>query len=128
AITARRFHGRFGLPIMQALGIIEVGLPFINIDFAGDRSEAVGRVLPAYELRLEETGLADGFREILLRGPGFLDAYYDPWQPRSAILREGWFHTGDVAEADADGCLHLRGRLKDVINILGMKFFPQEVE
>ncbi|HUG90087.1 MAG TPA: FAD-dependent oxidoreductase [Planctomycetaceae bacterium] len=126
--TARQFHERFGLPLTQALGIIEIGLPAINVDFAADRPEAVGRVLPAYELRLEDAGLDSRLRHVLLRGPGFLDAYYDPWQPRDAIMPDGWFRTGDVGELDADGCLFLRGRAKDVIDVMGMKFFPQEVE
>jgi long-chain acyl-CoA synthetase len=125
--TAEQFRHRFRLPLTQALGIIEVGLPFINLDFAGDRSEAVGRVLPAYELRLEDVGLGD-CKEILLRGPGFLDAYYHPWQSRAEIMPDGWFRTGDIGEVDADGCLCLRGRSKDLISVLGMKFFPQEVE
>jgi long-chain acyl-CoA synthetase len=43
-------------------------------------------------------------------------------------MTNGWFRTGDVGAVDADGCLFLRGRLKEVINVLGMKFFPQEVE
>jgi long-chain acyl-CoA synthetase len=126
--TAESFRKRFGLPLTQALGIIEVGLPFINIRFAHERPEAVGQLLPAYELRLKDVVLGSDAREILLRGPGFLDAYYDPWQPRSDIMHDGWFHTGDVASMDEDGCVWLRGRRKDVINVLGVKFFPQEVE
>jgi long-chain acyl-CoA synthetase len=128
ARTAERFRGRFGLPLAQALGIIEVGLPFINTDFAADRPGAVGRVLPAYRLRMEEVGWGAGLREVLLAGKGFLDAYYRPWRPRAEITPDGWFRTGDVGELDADGCLFLRGRTKDVISVAGMKFFPQEVE
>jgi long-chain acyl-CoA synthetase len=126
--TAEQFHAVFGLPLGQALGIIEIGLPFINLAFAAQHPDAIGPVLPAYQLRLEDVGLGDELREILLRGPGFLDAYYDPWRPRAELLDDGWFRTGDVAEADADGCVTLRGRLKDLISVLGMKFFPQEVE
>jgi long-chain acyl-CoA synthetase len=126
--TAEAFRARFGVAVVQALGIIEVGLPFLNVAHAEQRPEAVGQVLPAYELRLEDVGLGPEARAVLLRGPGLVDAYYDPWKPRSAILSEGWFRTGDVAEMTADGCLVLRGRLEDVINVLGMKFFPQEVE
>ena len=126
--TAEAFHHRFGLPLTQALGIIEVGLPFINADFAADRPEAVGRVLPAYRLRMEDVGLGPNLRAVLLAGPGFLDAYYEPWRTRAEIMPDGWFRTGDVGELDADGCLFLRGRTKDVIDVLGMKFFPQEVE
>ncbi len=126
--TAERFHARFGLPLVQALGIIEIGLPLINTDFAAERPEAVGRVLPAYELRLEDVGLGGNLREIVVRGPGLLDAYYEPWRPRAALLADGWFRTGDVAEAHADGCVFLRGRSKELISVMGMKFFPQEVE
>jgi long-chain acyl-CoA synthetase len=126
--TAENFQAQFGVAVSQALGIIEVGLPFINLAFAAEHPEAVGRVLPAYQARFEDVDLGDGLGEVLLRGPGCLDAYYDPWQPRSAIMPDGWFRTGDIATVDADGCVYLRGRLKEVINVLGMKFFPQEVE
>ncbi len=126
--TAERFQAKFGLPLTQALGVIEVGLPFINLDFAHDRPEAVGRPLPAYRIRLEDAGLGGGLRDVLLQGPGLFDAYYEPWRPRAEALADGWFRSGDVAEVDGDGCLFLRGRSKDVIDVLGMKFFPQEVE
>jgi long-chain acyl-CoA synthetase len=126
--VARRFHHRCGLPVTQALGIIEIGLPCINIDFAAERPESVGRVLPAYQVKLEDVGLGPEMQEILFCGPGFLDAYYDPWRPRDLILEGGWFRTGDVGRLDEHGCLWLGGRSKDVINVMGMKFFPQEVE
>jgi long-chain acyl-CoA synthetase len=126
--TAGRFLARFGVPVTQALGIIEVGLPLINIDHAADRPEAVGRLLPGYRMRLADVGAGEGAGELQLSGRGLLDAYYDPWQPRSAVLADGWFRTGDVAEVGPDGCVVLRGRVKDVISVLGMKFFPGEVE
>ena len=126
--VARRFHERCGLPLTEALGIIEIGLPCINVDFAAEKCGSVGRVLPAYELRLEDVGLGGGLREVSFRGKGMLDAYYDPWQTRDEILADGWFRTGDIGELDADGCLFLRGRRTDVISVMGMKFFPQEVE
>jgi long-chain acyl-CoA synthetase len=122
------FERKFAIPVTQALGIIELGLPCINVDFASDKPDAVGRVLPAYEMRLEETDLGGEFRELLLRGPGMLDAYYRPWRLRSEILRDGWFATGDIVTVDQAGCVRIRGRSKDVINIAGMKFFPQEAE
>jgi long-chain acyl-CoA synthetase len=126
--TAAAFQQRYGVAITQALGIIEIGLPFINTDFAGDRSDAVGRLLSAYEMRLVDVGLGADVKEIYLKGKGFLDAYYRPWRTRAEIMPDGWFRTGDVARVDADGCVFLCGRTKDVINVMGMKFFPQEVE
>jgi long-chain acyl-CoA synthetase len=126
--TAERFQQRFGLPVTQALGIIEIGLPFINLRWASTRPKAIGELLPAYQLRLHDVGLGENVGEIQIAGPGMLDAYYDPWQPRSLIAPNGWFRTGDIGERDADGCVTLRGRAKDVINVGGMKLFPQEVE
>jgi long-chain acyl-CoA synthetase len=125
---AEVFSQRCGLPISQALGIIEIGLPCINVNFAADHPGSIGSVLPAYELRLDDVGLGPQMREILFRGPGFLDAYYHPWQTREAIMPDGWFRTGDVGYLDDSRCLFLRGRSTDVINVMGMKFFPQEVE
>jgi long-chain acyl-CoA synthetase len=43
-------------------------------------------------------------------------------------MPDGWFRTGDVASVDGFGCFSLQGRKKDVIDVLGMKFFPVEVE
>jgi long-chain acyl-CoA synthetase len=124
----RRFRERFGVPLTQALGLIEIGLPFIDVDAPDGSDDAVGRLLPAYDLRLVDAGFGPQCREVLLAGPGFLDAYYAPWKTRAEIMPEGWFRTGDVGELDAAGRLILRGRAKDVINVMGMKVFPHEVE
>jgi long-chain acyl-CoA synthetase len=126
--VAERFRQRYGRPISQALGIIEVGLPCIDVDPSPQRAGTVGRLLPAYRLRMEEVGLGPELREVLLAGPGFLDAYYHPFQTRDEIMLGGWFRTGDVGQLDDDGYLFLKGRSKEVISVMGMKFFPQEVE
>jgi long-chain acyl-CoA synthetase len=126
--VGERFRERFQIPVAQALGLIEVGLPFIDAEPDAADLDTVGHLLPAYSLRLADLGLGAHCREILLSGPGFLDAYYAPWRPRSEIMADGWFHTGDVGELDAAGRLVLRGRAKDVINVMGMKVFPKEVE
>jgi long-chain acyl-CoA synthetase len=135
---AERFHARFGLALNETYGIIEIGLPAINHDDPWGHRGSVGRVAPAYALELvpceatADAASADGGRagEVLLRGPGLLDAYYDPWRPRTEILaeRDGWLATGDLGRLDADGYLTLVGRAKDLVSVGGMKFFPQEVE
>ncbi len=128
AELGNRFYDRFGLPLTQALGIIEVGLPCINLEHARQSPSAVGKVLPAYQLQLQDSDFGDELCEIRLKGPGFLDAYYHPWRMRDEILEDGWFATGDICRVDEHGCLTIHGRSKDVINISGMKFFPQEAE
>lgn len=125
---AEAFYNRFKTPLTEAYGIIEVGLPCINLDNPLGKRGSVGRVLPAYEIRLEDVGLGNDLKAIKFRGKGFLDAYYDPWQTRAEIMSDGWFATGDLGALDAEGDLYILGRSKDMINVGGMKFFPQEVE
>jgi long-chain acyl-CoA synthetase len=128
--TAGNFLRRFGKPLTQGLGIIEVGLSVMNQEGGADRPTALGKALPAYEVKLtddEGTEVPDGTAgEFQVRGPGLLDAYLSPWNPQP--LDEGWFASGDLVERDEEGYLFLRGRKKSVINIAGMKVFPEEVE
>ena len=62
--------------------------------------DSVGRPLPDFDVRLVDRGNADGMSSIGFRGKGIFDAYYDPWQPRSEIMQDGWFYTGDLGEID----------------------------
>lgn len=136
ADVAHRFAERFGTPVVQALGIIEVGLPVMNRDSAAQKPEALGRPLPDYEVWLRgkdgrplvgETS-PERSGEICIRGPGLLDAYMDPWLPAREVLEPDGFRTGDQGWFDADGDLHLVGRRTNRINMAGMKFFSEEVE
>lgn len=124
---ADAFELKFGVALAEAYGIIEVGLPFIKLPGEGRRLGSVGRALEGCEVRIDKPD-ADGVGEIYLRGPGMLDAYYSPWQPREEVLSDGWFWTGDIGYLDGEGYLFIVGRAKDVINFAGMKVFAAEVE
>ncbi|MBI5055448.1 MAG: acyl--CoA ligase [Nitrospirae bacterium] len=125
--VAGEFFAKFGIKLTEAYGIIEVGLPFINLSEDEDNRNSVGRVLPDYEILIynkDESGVG----EIHIRGKGMLNAYFSPWQNRESILKDGWFNTGDLGRINEDGFLTIAGRGKDVINFVGMKVFPYEVE
>lgn len=134
--VAESFSGRFGRPLVQALGIIEVGLPVVNLASAAAKPGALGRPLPDFDvwLRGEDGRPLDGptsptrTGEICIRGPGLLDAYLDPWLPAARILEPDGFRTGDQGWFDAEGDLHLAGRRVNRISMAGMKFFGEEVE
>ena len=132
AATAAAFAARFGKPLVQGLGIIEIGLPLLNTGGAAEEPTAVGRPLPAYDVELrDEEGLpvsAGNVGELWVKGPGMFDAYLSPWQTADEVCVAGWFPTGDLAETDAAGRVFIRGRKKSVINVSGMKVFPEEVE
>ncbi len=134
--VAERFARRFGIPLTQALGIIEVGLVTANFEAAARKPEALGRPLPGYQIwlrgedgrPLEGPTSAERCGEICIRGPGALDAYVDPWLPAREVLDPDGFRTGDQGFLDADGDLHLVGRRANRISMAGMKFFAEEVE
>lgn len=120
--TARSFDERYGVPLAQGMGIIEIGLPLLNLACRRGKPGSVGRPLPDYAAEVRGDG------ELFLRGPGMLDAYLVPWRTRGEITVDGWFRTGDLARIDEDGDVHLLGRSQSVINVAGLKCFPEEVE
>jgi long-chain acyl-CoA synthetase len=121
--TAHAFEARFGLPLSQALGVIEVGLPLINLLSAREKPDSVGRPQPDYQAAIRGDG------ELYLRGPGMFDAYLLPWRTRAEVLdADGWFRTGDLARMDDNGDFFLLGRSHSVINVGGLKCFPEEIE
>jgi long-chain acyl-CoA synthetase len=127
-----RFATVYGVPVGQAYGIIEAGLPCINLRTDGLPATSVGRPVPGYEVAVfsdeGERVAAGALGEIGLRGSGLFSAYYAPWRLREQLTRDGWFLTGDIGWLDEGGALHLKSRKKAVIFVAGLKFFPEEVE
>ena len=132
ASAASDFRARHGCAVRQALGLIEVGLPFISDGRASEAPGELGRPLPGYRAAILSSAgalLADGEQgELALRGEGMFDAYVAPWRARASVLQDGWFKTGDSAVRGSDGAYRLLGRIKEVINVGGIKVFPLEVE
>jgi long-chain acyl-CoA synthetase len=129
--SARDFFARYGVPVAQGYGIIEVGLPLMNLLDAAEHPEAVGRPLPGFEtviLDEQMKPVADGQTgQLGLRGPGMFAGYLNPQKRRDEVLRDGWFLTGDLAHRDEAGRIVIDGRLKTVIDVAGHKVFPEEV-
>lgn len=132
---AQRFAERMDIPLTQALGVIEVGLPVINLLRAREKSLSLGQVLPAYDVWLRgDDGQAvsdshtENSGEVCIRGTGTFDAYMSPWILASEIMEPDGFCTGDQGYFDDDGDLVIQGRRHNRINMAGMKFFVEEVE
>jgi long-chain acyl-CoA synthetase len=124
--VAENFRQRFGLRLTPALGVIELGLVCVNDDPAA-RQDSVGRPQPDYAVQIRNPD-HDGYGEVVFAGPGFFDAYDNPWTPREQLMPDGWFATGDIGRIDAQGYLFLAGRKVAVINLAGRKVFPEEIE
>lgn len=133
AATARKFASLYGITPAQALGVMEVGLPLLNLPRPELRPESVGRAHSGFDVRItNEAGqecTPGTTGQLFLRGPGLFDAYLSPWRSREEVTgSDGWFATGDIASLDGEGFVTLSGRTTTVISVGGLKFFPEEVE
>ena len=112
-----------GLPVLQGYGMTEAS-PVISVNRPeANVPESVGMPLDNVEVRTA----ADG--ELLARGPSIMKGYWNnPEASAKSLDREGWLHTGDLAEI-RDDRIFIRGRLKDVLVLSnGEKLPPQDVE
>lgn len=121
--VARFFHS-VGILILQGYGLTESStVSHVNRPWHY-KFGTVGESLPGVECRTAEDG------EILLRGRNIMKGYYrDAESTRAAVDGEGWLHTGDIGEIDAEGFLTITDRKKDlIVTSGGKKVAPQMIE
>ncbi len=117
------FYHALGVRIREVYGQTEGSGP--TTIHQGDRIRlgTVGQPLPGVEVRIAEDG------EILVRGPNVFAGYYKDPEATAQTLRDGWLHSGDVGEIDADGFLRITDRKKDlIVTAYGKNVAPAYVE
>jgi long-subunit acyl-CoA synthetase (AMP-forming) len=124
ALETAEFFLSLGIPILDIWGMSELTGPAtisVTSDYRTGRS---GRPLPGSEMKIAEDG------ELLVRGPHVFKGYFKNEEvTRETIDAEGWLHTGDVAELDAEGFLRITDRKKELIITAGGKnIAPQFLE
>ena len=138
----RRAIAAFGCGFSHAYGMTEsagtiVSLPARDHDPDGphaDRLRSCGRAFPWVEIALIDPAsgvpvLEGEIGEIRIRSPMLMSAYWrKPAETAVAIDSDGWFHSGDAATRDADGCIFIRDRYKDMIVSGGENIYPAEIE
>ncbi len=124
-VSVGEFFERIGIRVFQGYGLTETSpVVSVNYDKRNDMA-SVGRPLKSVEAKVDpDTG------ELLLRGPSVMKGYYNqPELTAEVITEDGWLHTGDIANIDKDGHIHITGRIKNMIVLSGgKKVFPEEVE
>lgn len=119
--TFDRFYKSYGVPIRQVYGVFEVGLALANLDKPLEMPDSIGAPLPGYQVKILNEGL------LAVKGPGMFTRYFYPKLETKDILRDGWFITGDIA-TKTDNSFSIVGRSNSVLNVAGLKVFPEEVE
>lgn len=100
------------------------------LDDDGAEDGAIGKLWGGRAAILDAQGhrRAAGEGEILLQTPALMLGYHKRADLTSAVLRDGWFHTGDIGRLEPDGRMRLLGRQKEEINRAGMKINPAEID
>ncbi len=117
-----------GLPIYEGYGLTETA-PVLTVNpLRHSRKGSAGKPLPGVELRVFRPD-KEGIGEIVVRSPSLMEGYYNNPAATESVMREDWFHTGDLGWVDADGYLYVTGRIKDVIVTgAGKNVYPADLE
>jgi long-chain acyl-CoA synthetase len=118
------FWAALGMPLYEIWGMSELTGPATTVPINDHRAPSAGVPMPGVEARLGEDG------ELLIRGGNVMVGYYrDPEKTAEAIDRDGWLHSGDIAELGPDGHYRIVDRKKElIITSSGKNISPSNLE
>lgn len=119
---------QLGIKTYQGYGLTECA-PLLtgNNDFFVN-AHSVGLPMPGVEIKIHNPN-ADGIGEIIAKGDNIMLGYYKDPDATSEVMKDGFFHTGDLGKADDDGFVYITGRKKNIIVTQnGKNIYPEELE
>ena len=117
-----------GIEVAQGYGLTETAPVIAAENYKKKKYGSIGVPLENVEVEIVNQD-ANGIGELRVKGPNVMLGYYENDEATKAVLKDGWFYTGDLGYFDKDGYLFLTGRQKDMIVLKnGKKVFPEELE
>ena len=130
--VTKQWHQRYGKVIHEGYGLTETSPCACYNHELKYKLGSIGTPIENVEMKIVD---ANGMEvppgklgEILVRGPNVMFGYWNRPFETAQVIKNGWFHTGDIGRMDEDGYFYIVDRLKDMINISGFKVYPAEVE
>jgi long-chain acyl-CoA synthetase len=123
ARESQLFFMMLGIRVLQVYGLTETTAICTMDDPQHVEPGRVGPAIPGIEMKVGENS------EIVVRGPNIFPGYWRRPEQTAAVLRDGWFHTGDQGDVDAHGNWRITGRLKNLIILnSGHNIAPEPIE
>ena len=129
----RGFEEAFGVPVLEGYGLSETSpIASFNHPDRERKPGSIGTPIRDVQMRVvdgEDREVPQGeVGEIVIRGPNVMKGYWHRPEATAEAIRDGWFHTGDLARVDEDGYFYIVDRKKDLIIRGGYNIYPREIE
>ncbi|MGB2711960.1 MAG: long-chain fatty acid--CoA ligase [Conexibacter sp.] len=129
----RAFEGQFGTQILEGYGLSETSpVASFNHPDRERKPGSIGTAIRDVQMKVvdeHDAEMATGeVGEIVIQGPNVMKGYWQRPEATAEAIRDGWFHTGDLAKRDEDGYFFIVDRKKDLIIRGGYNVYPREVE
>jgi acyl-CoA synthetase (AMP-forming)/AMP-acid ligase II len=133
-VTLIEAYAAMGIDIQQVYGATEThgGICLLTSEHARSKVGSTGLPYFGIEVRVVDkvgNDVPPGTPgEVITRGPHLISGYWNLPDATREAIRDGWFHTGDIAEVDEDGFVYIKDRSKDMVISGGENVYPAEVE
>ena len=118
----------FGILTVQGYGLTETSPVLTAENIKAIRYGSIGFPMHSVDIKIDNPN-EDGIGEIIAKGPNIMLGYYENEEATQQVLKDGWFHTGDLGYIDKDGYVFITGRMKNVIVLKnGKNVYPEELE
>jgi long-chain acyl-CoA synthetase len=129
----RAFEEKFGAKILEGYGLSETSpVASFNHPDRERKAGSIGTPIDGVEMKVVDDDGNDvpqgEVGEIVIRGHNVMKGYWNKPEATEEAIRDGWFHTGDMAKVDEDGYFFIVDRKKDMIIRGGYNVYPREIE